>query len=222
MLAILETSLVLKFLVRRLCVLPAMLLSVMVIAMPVHASDDPDESQATAVVDELHSALLETMRGGADAGYHGRYDIMAPVVTDLFDTQLIARVILGRYWDDLDDSDKDQFIDVFRRLSTATYAHQFDRYSGESFTHAGVEPLTRGRLLVKTEMLQGNGDRVRFDYLMHKRDGNWYIISVVANGVNDLSLKRAEYASVIRSRGFDSLIRELEGKISEYEAGTSG
>lgn len=209
---------------RRLATLFLLLLPMLAAGGIVHADDasEGEYAAATAVVDELHTALLEAMQGGREIGYSGRYEIMAPAVTNLFDTPLIARVILGRHWDELDDSQKDQFIRVFRKLSTATYANQFDRYAGESFEHAGVETLAHGRILVKTEMLQGNGERVRFDYLMHERDENWYIISVVANGVNDLSLKRAEYASVIRSRGFDGLIRELEGKISEYEVAASG
>jgi phospholipid transport system substrate-binding protein len=217
-----ELSLSLISAARRLFAAPVVLLYALTVLAPTAAAEAEAPDDATAVVDTLHDALLEAMRGGESMGFDGRYDLLAPVVADLFDTPLISRVILGRHWDELDDAQKAEFIELFNQLSTATYANQFDRYAGESFQHAGIEPLTRGRILVKTEMLQSNGDRVRFDYLMHEQDGNWYIISVVANGVNDLSLKRAEYAAVIRSRGYDGLIRELQGKIAEYELAKSG
>lgn len=203
---------------RRLAALLTVSLLLLTASGSLHADDADDYTTATTVVDQLHARLLEAMQGGQEIGYNGRYEIMEPAVADLFDTPLIARVILGRHWDELDASQKDQFMQVFKKLSTATYANQFDRYSGERFEHVGIEQLAHGRILVRTEMLQGNGERVRFDYLMHEHNGNWYIISVVANGVNDLSLKRAEFASVIRSRGFEGLIRELEGKITEYES----
>ena len=40
-------------------------------------------------------------------------------------------------------------------------------------------------------------------------------MNVVAQGVSDLSLKRADYTAVIKSEGFDSLINRLEKKIAE-------
>ena len=40
-------------------------------------------------------------------------------------------------------------------------------------------------------------------------------MNVVAKGVSDLSLKRAEYTAVIDSEGFDSLLNRLRGKVSD-------
>jgi phospholipid transport system substrate-binding protein len=50
--------------------------------------------------------------------------------------------------------------------------------------------------------------------------GEWYIITVIADGVNDLSLKRGEYADVIRKKGFDGLVADIKSKISNMEKGT--
>jgi hypothetical protein len=40
--------------------------------------------------------------------------------------------------------------------------------------------------------------------------------------VNDLSLKRAEYAAIIDDRGFDNLVSEIEKKIVELGEPESG
>ena len=54
---------------------------------------------------------------------------------------------------------------------------------------------------------------------MHQADdGEWMIISVIANGVNDLSLKRAEYAAVLKERGYDGLVADLNKKIATMAA----
>ena len=45
---------------------------------------------------------------------------------------------------------------------------------------------------------------------MHQRDGAWRIINVISQGVSDISLKRAEYQSVIRKHGFDGLLNRIE------------
>ena len=51
-------------------------------------------------------------------------------------------------------------------------------------------------MLVKTLLTTTNGETVSLDYLMSKHDDNWMIISVIANGANDISIKRGEYSDV--------------------------
>ncbi len=170
-----------------------------------------------SAVEDLHATLLKVMKNAAELGYQGRYEELKPVITSLFDTPLISKVILSRYWDDLDDSQKNEFISLFNRLSTATYASRFDGYNGEEFHETGVEELRKGRRLVKTELRRRNKKPVKLDYLVHRSEGRWQIISVIADGVNDLSLKRAEYAVVIKDKGYDGLLEDIQSKIRDME-----
>ena len=72
-------------------------------------------------------------------------------------------------------------------------------------------------MLVRTELRRPGDDSVSLDYLLHEKQGKWYIISVSADGVNDLSLKRAEYAAVIREKGYTGLIDAILFKIEGME-----
>lgn len=174
----------------------------------------------TRPVHQLHSTLLEVMKNTDELGYQNRYDRLKPVITSLFDTPLIAKVILSRYWDDLNDEQKSRFINLFNKLSTATYASRFDDYNGEEFHEVAVEDLHKGRKLVKTELQRRNKKPVKLDYLVHENNGEWQIISVIANGVNDLSMKRAEYAVVIRDKGYNGLLEDIQSKIKNLNAET--
>jgi len=184
------------------------------------ATDAAQFDEAAAVVDRLHETLIGVMQKSGEIGYRGRYGTLEPVITAGFDTPLIVKVILSRHWSELAPRQQADFIELFRRLSVATYASRFNGYDGEEFTEISREALNRGRLLIKTELRRPEQKPVRLDYLMHRGDaGQWRIISVIANGVNDLSLKRAEYAVVIRERGFDALIVDISNKIKEMESG---
>jgi phospholipid transport system substrate-binding protein len=174
-------------------------------------------SEAIGVVEKLHTTLLETMKNAGKLGFKGRYDIIAPVVESSFDTPLIVQVVLSRYWKELTPAQQGQFVELFNRLSASTYASRFDSYAEESFKTQGVEELKKGRLLVKTELLRKNETPVKLEYLVQQNAGKWYIISVIADGVNDLALKRAEYATIINDKGFDSLVGEIEKKIHDLE-----
>ena len=187
------------------------------------AAVNPEEFNApAAIISQLHETLLSVMQKAGELDYASRYRVLEPIITTGFDTPLIVKVILSRYWTELTPQQQSDFVALFRRLSVATYASRFNGYDRESFSELSREALNRGRLLIRTELTRPDKKPVRLDYLMHKADdGQWRIISVIANGVNDLSLKRAEYAVVIKERGFDALVADIERKIKEMESGAS-
>jgi len=184
------------------------------------APDTTAEADASpeAVVDRLHQTLLDIMRGGERLGFDGRYETVGPVLERTFDFGTISRIVTGRYWREASEADRIEFVKTFTRLSAATYADRFSDYNGESFRVDGVEQSRSGKV-VKTHIVKGSGETVPLDYVLHETDaGGWRIINVVADGVSDLSLKRADYTSVIREAGFESLIRRLDDKIRSYAA----
>lgn len=176
-----------------------------------------DKSDATMVVEKFHTTLIDIMKNASTLGFNGRYDKMLKEINSSFDTPLIAQVILARYWTELSPDKQKEFITLFNQLSASTYASRFNSYSGESFKTMAVDSLKKGRLLVRTEMDKGNGETVKFEYLVHQKEGKWYIISVVADGVNDLALKRAEYEKIISDSGYDSLLKEIQAKINDMQ-----
>jgi phospholipid transport system substrate-binding protein len=187
------------------------------VSSSLHVIAEENEQGAITAVEELHAILLDTMKNANELGYQGRYNLLEPVIKSNFDTPVIAKVILGRYWKELDDQQQSKFIELFNQLSISTYASRFDDYSNEEFKTLGVEKLKKGRLLVRTELIRPGDSSVRFDYLIHSKEDRWYIISVIADGINDLALKRAEYGNVIKKKGFDSLIIEIENKIIQSQ-----
>lgn len=170
----------------------------------------------TAVVEHLHQVLLEAMQNGPQLGYKGRVDLLEPVIRESFDFEAIANIVTGREWKTADTRQRGQFLDVFSRLSIATYATNFSAYAGEKFV-TGTSEESRGAQIVRTTLEQSDGDQVSLNYMLRESNGEWRIINVVAQGVSDLSLKRAEYTAVIQSEGFDSLCERLRGKLREME-----
>ena len=179
-----------------------------------------DQQQADGIVEKLHNTLMHVMQNSEDLGFEGRYKELAPVILSYFDTPLIAKVILSRQWGDMDDDDKRAFVDLYNKLIIATYASRFVDYDGERFLTLSIEQLSKGRVLVKTELQRPNDKPVKLDYLMSQNDDNWMIISVIANGANDLAIKRGEYADVIKRKSYDELISEIQSKIYNMEKET--
>ena len=182
-------------------------------AMPMASAGD---RRATEVVEKLHSTLLVVMKDGDKIGYQGRYDQLAPVINSSFDMPFISRTVLGKYWETFSSEQRSRFVEVFTQLSIATYAANFKSYSGERFKVISEKEVSGGRILVQTQLIKSGGGKVELDYLLHRADGEWRVINVIAEGVSDLALKRADYSAFLNSKGFEALLKQLNEKINQY------
>jgi len=160
-------------------------------------------------VDRFHAVLLDAMQ---TAGFAQRVALLEPAVADFFDLGTVARISLGPTWRSLAEERRSAFAALMRRLITATYADRFDSYSGQSFAQVETVAASTGPV-VKTVLNRTNDEPVNLDYYFR----NDKAFNVVADGVSDLSLRRADYAGIIRATGYDGLVAEIEAGIAELE-----
>ena len=172
------------------------------------------------VVEQFHNALFQAMRNARALGYEGRRKILAPAVAATFDASAMVRIATGRYWSDFTKEQRDQLIDAFRRMTIAAYAGRFNDYSGQRFEVVGSQPGRRGRMLIKTRLIKANGDAVRFNYLLRRRGDHWVILDIYLKGAfSELAVRRSEFASVLKDKGYGGLIAAIKDKIAGYREG---
>lgn len=165
----------------------------------------------------LHETLINIMVISDTTSFEERYTYLEPIINKNFDITLISKVILGRYWKSIDEEIKVKFINLFNRLTISTYISRFNSYDNQIFKNISIEQLKENRYLVKTEFVRLKEKPISFNYIIQRNEEKWRIISVIANGINDLSLKRAEYAAIIKKDGIDTLIKKLEQKIYDLQ-----
>jgi phospholipid transport system substrate-binding protein len=172
-------------------------------------------AEAKSVVEKLHTTLLDVMKRADALGYSGRYDTLAPVISDSFDFDNIGQKLLGRYWAGLNADERKLFLETFKQLTTATYAARFDGFKGETFRTVSQE--TKGDwTIVTAKLVKSDGDTVQFKYILKSDGERWRILNVFADGVSELAARKAEYSGVMKDRGFDALIARLRNKIDHY------
>jgi phospholipid transport system substrate-binding protein len=171
---------------------------------------------ARQVVDKFHAELINVMKNGKQLGFAGRYDKLYDSVSSSHDLTKIARIVIGKEWEKLTEEQQKKLVDVFSKLSVASYAHNFKDYSGESFTFDSEEATTRGGVIIHAHLSIPDDRDVKFDYMLKDNGDSWRIINIIADGVSDLALKRSDYTAVLQREGFDALIAKLNEKISNY------
>lgn len=165
------------------------------------------------VVERLHDGLAEFAAEADSSNLEQRIERLRPLITSTHDLPYIAELTVRREWKDLPPAHRERFVDAFERLSIATYASRFAELDGDPFRTLEADPADGDRAHVRAEIVPADGEPIPLDYSLQERDGRWRIINIVADGVSDLALKRAEYRRVLAGGTIDDLIAELESQV---------
>ena len=171
------------------------------------AAADP----AAAQVDGFDAALLSAMKAGKAAGVQARYRTLAPAVARAFDIPTMIRFAVGPApWSAIPAGQQQALTEAFQRLTVASYAHNFDGYSGERFV---VDPnvLTRGPdKVVQSRIIPPGAAPVVIAYRMRQSGEAWKIIDVFYNGsISQLTTRRADFSATLAHGGAPALIAHL-------------
>ena len=170
------------------------------------ASADP----AAAQIDGFDAALLSAMKAGKAAGVQGRYRTLAPAVARAFDIPTMIRFAVGPSWSTIPAGQQQSLTDAFQRLTVASYAHNFDAYTGERFE---VDPnvVTRGPdKVVQSKIISSGSAPVAISYRMRQSGDAWKIIDVYYNGaISQLTTRRADFSATLAHGGAPALIAHL-------------
>jgi phospholipid transport system substrate-binding protein len=179
------------------------------------ATDSPG-----ATVASLQQALVAASRARSNATVEERYRALEPVIVATHDLPYIAEFALRRQWGSLTEAERQRFVAAFQRLSVMTYAARFGNVAADAFRplEAGA-PDANGRVQVTTAIRREGQPDVSLEYLLQQDGEHWTIINIVADGVSDLALKRAEYQRVFASGGIAGLIAEIEQQTQRLERG---
>jgi phospholipid transport system substrate-binding protein len=182
------------------------------------AAADFATDTADATIASLHQGLVELAARQPSASVEERYRALAPLIEATHDLPYIAEFALRRQWPMLSAADRERFVAAFERLSVTTYASRFKNVTAATFkATGGAAAADNGRMQVTTAIARPNAAEVSLEYLLQQRDGAWKIINIVADGVSDLALKRAEYQRILSAGSIDDLIKELDAQTARLK-----
>ncbi len=191
------------------------LLGLLLVAPAGRAAETP-----TATVARLNDTLLEVMQQAEALGYQGRYDKLAPVLSESFDFPGMAKVTIGSQWNVISSAQQQAFTEAFTDYSIGVFAHRFNGYEGERFEILGEQPGRRGTVLVQNHIVKSDGEAIAINYLTQPQDdGGWRIVDTILGGVSsELAGRRKEYSGIIAKTGIVSLIQALKDKTAAFAA----
>ncbi len=176
--------------------------------MPVAAAHAEQADPAAARITSFNGSLLDVMKQGRTLGMDGRYQRFLSLLEQSYDLPTMTRFVVGPGWTSISSADQAALVKAFARMSAVTYAINFGSFSGERFA---VDPKvdTRGPdKLVRSTLVSGSNTN-RLNYRLRSSGGSWKIIDVYYDGVSQMSVQRADYASTLQAGGAPALISKL-------------
>ncbi|MCB2011674.1 MAG: ABC transporter substrate-binding protein [Geminicoccaceae bacterium] len=148
------------------------------------------------------------------------------VIKDLLDRytdlDLLAKLVLGRYWRTASAGERDAYVQVFRELVMKTMADRLHEYGGETFEIVGSREINDRDSLVATNILRPSGaPPIQVEWRVRQYDDGQRIIDVVAEGISLVVTQRSEVGDIVASDGMDGLI-EIMRKRLDHDPGTTG
>lgn len=178
------------------------------------ATDTP-----TSTIRSLQQGLVALAGERPSASVDERYRALEPLILATHDLPYIAEFALRRQWSALGEADRQRFIEAFERLSVMTYAARFAKVGPESFRPIEASaPDEAGRAQAATAVARAGQPDVTLEYLLQSGEEGWRIVNIVADGVSDLALKRAEYQRIYASGALAGLLAELAAQTERLRA----
>jgi len=191
-----------------------MLFGACIIALAIGSTDATAADRAVVEVQSLSASLLKSMRAGQSESMTERYRDLKPVIEEVFALPLMTRLSVGPSWARFSPQQQQALVKAFSRFTIANYAHNFRSFDGEKF-QVDEKVVRRGpEEVVRARLIPANDSPASLLYLMEKVDGVWRVVDVYYNGISQLALHRADFASAIGSGGAPVLIAHLN-KVSD-------
>ncbi|MEN8180599.1 MAG: ABC transporter substrate-binding protein [Pseudomonadota bacterium] len=144
-----------------------------------------------------------------------RRDMVRIIVRPRFDYRAMSQIILAKNWKKASTEQQDRFIYLFRDLLEHTYFSAMDKYTGERI-RMGREKLNGKRAVVQTYIATSSKE-VPVNYNMRLKNDDWYAYDVSIDGVSLVSNYRTSFRNLVREKGMDGLLLELEKKVDSLK-----
>ena len=190
-----------------LCFLASLVASPVVSVRSAIAANSPPE-----VVRQLTDAVIAVIKN-QDLSADVRTTTIVGIVYSYVDFDTLSRLVLAKNWRDLDTSQREHFVEEFKKYLSIRYGRNVASYSNEKVQIVSDRDEGRGDWSVRTKNLSGvPGTHVLVEYRLRQNDGEWKVIDVLIEGVSLVSSYRSQFQVLISKGGVDHLLEVLREK----------
>ena len=143
----------------------------------------------------------------------------AKAITEIYDANFdfdkMGANTLKADFKNLDDSQKKDFCYKFSRFVLEFYMDKLDKYDRNKIEFVGEE--VKGTRATVMTLLEYQGKMAKVNYSMTQQGERWLVYDFEVEGVRLSSTYRSQFAKVMKEKGFEGLMAELNKLLAKYK-----
>jgi phospholipid transport system substrate-binding protein len=164
---------------------------------------------AQQMIQQVGADVLGVLRDPA-LDNQQKFDRLVALLDGPIDLEIIARLILGRHWRSASETQRVEYIGLFRAFALDNLASRLHVYDGQDFEIVGAQAVNERDAVVTTRVTGAGRQPLKVDWRVRERgDGDLVAIDVVIEGVSLIVTQRSEFSAVIERSGMNGLLAEL-------------
>ncbi len=136
-----------------------------------------------------------------------RRRLLEEVIARRFDYEEMSRRALSAHWKPLTETERQEFVQLFKAFLSDRYAAKIEGYSGEQVSYL-EERIANGFAEVRTRLHSTKID-LGMDYRLHQKAGRWSAYDIIVDGVGLVRNYRSQFAKIIDDDSYQELVRRL-------------
>lgn len=136
------------------------------------------------------------------------------IINDIIDYSAMARFALADTYKELDENQRDEFVEVFSKIIRDQSLRQLDIYRAEVI-YEDISVEEKEALVVTTAVLQER--RIPVSYRMKQKEDIWMISDMSIDEAWTAESYKRSFQNIIRRRGYEALIENLRRRAEEID-----
>ena len=191
------------------------LLSVLGLMLALMLPAQADEIHPQKVVKSVSDVVLAEILANKEKLDQGPEFLLSLVETrmlPIIDQERMSQLALGKYWADINDKQRADFAEGFKRLLIKTYAGAFKAYTGQDVTYGETRFNKSGdKAIVSSDIHVAGGSPVNLQYRLYQpKPGQWLVYDATIAGLGLIRTYRAQFSDQIERDGIDKTIAQLQ------------
>jgi phospholipid transport system substrate-binding protein len=151
-------------------------------------------------------------------------DLIETKIVPHFDFVRMARVAMARNWRLASPEQQKELAGEFKTLLVRTYSTALSNYRDQQIEYKPLRAKPEDtEVTVRSDVKpSGSAQPVSIDYEMEKTSNGWKVYDVKVGGVSLVTTYRDTFATEVRERGVDGLIKSLAAKNRQPERSKAG
>ncbi len=195
------------------------------------ATQPDDDDLPQPLIEEMINELLDRLSANAEQINQDQsvaYEISNELVVPYLDFPRITRIIVGKYWGDANDEQRQRLIDEIRALLIRSYVTAMSAYADDTLTDEQIVYLPSRyqagdtKATVRAIISLDSGQRVDVQYALYRTHGQWKIYDIRFENISMVLTYRNSFGDIIKKEGLDVLIAQLEDRNSRGDINLPG